>query len=193
MRDFWAQLCCCPALRESPRPFWEASLPKKNSVFLGLGSRARRPSLKKAPLETCHSRAQSLACRSRVRRNDRGRLRVARLFVVTRYTPMCTIKRSWECQPTAKRTHLERPPNDAAGPRVQPETAFFHRSRHGRDGRGRQGARDGAVSASRCVEALSRHRRASSPGDEVVGGFFFNFEAVRRCSRASSAQARRRY
>ena len=34
----------------------------------------------------------------------------------------------------------------------------------------------GAISASRCVEAPSRHRRDSCPSDEVVGGFFFGFE-----------------
>ena len=34
----------------------------------------------------------------------------------------------------------------------------------------------GAISASRCVEAPSRHRCDSSPGEEVVGGFFFDFE-----------------
>ena len=43
------------------------------------------------------------------------------------------------------------------------------------------------ISASHRVETPSRHRRASSPGEEVVGGFFFEFEAVRtafdgRCS-----------
>ena len=35
------------------------------------------------------------------------------------------------------------------------------------------------ISASRCVETPSRHRRDSCPSDEVVGGFFFEFEAVR--------------
>ena len=35
------------------------------------------------------------------------------------------------------------------------------------------------ISASRRVEAPSRSRRASPPGEEVVGGFFFDFEAVR--------------
>ena len=42
------------------------------------------------------------------------------------------------------------------------------------------------IPASRCVETPSRHRRDSFPSDEVVGGFFFDFEAV-RCS----AQAHR--
>ena len=36
-----------------------------------------------------------------------------------------------------------------------------------------------ADSASRRVEAPSRHRRDSSPGMMDVGGFFFEFEAVR--------------
>ena len=35
------------------------------------------------------------------------------------------------------------------------------------------------IAASRRVEAPSRHRRASSPGEEVVGGLFFDFEAIR--------------
>ena len=34
-------------------------------------------------------------------------------------------------------------------------------------------------SASRRVEAPSRHLHESSPGEEVVGGLFFDFEAVR--------------
>ena len=34
------------------------------------------------------------------------------------------------------------------------------------------------ISASRGAAAPSRHRRASSPGEEVVGDFFFDFEAV---------------
>ena len=41
------------------------------------------------------------------------------------------------------------------------------------------------ISASRHVETPSRHRRDSCPSDEVVGGFFFEFEAIRiepRCS-----------
>jgi hypothetical protein len=37
----------------------------------------------------------------------------------------------------------------------------------------------GMISASRRVEAPSLHSDASSPGDEVAGGFFFYFEAVR--------------
>ena len=39
--------------------------------------------------------------------------------------------------------------------------------------------KDGMISASRGAAAPSRHRRASSPGEEVVGGLFFEFEAVR--------------
>jgi pyrophosphate--fructose-6-phosphate 1-phosphotransferase len=34
----------------------------------------------------------------------------------------------------------------------------------------------GALAASCCVETHSRHRRDSCPSDEVVGGFFFEFE-----------------
>ena len=41
---------------------------------------------------------------------------------------------------------------------------------------------DGLISASRCVETPSRHRRASSPGEEVVGGLFFEFEPLRTTS-----------
>ena len=37
----------------------------------------------------------------------------------------------------------------------------------------------GADSASRGAAAPSRHRRASSPGEQAVGGLFFGFEAVR--------------
>ena len=44
-------------------------------------------------------------------------------------------------------------------------------------GKGEDGP--GTISASRRVEAPSRHRRASSPGEEVAGGLFFDFEGVR--------------
>ena len=47
----------------------------------------------------------------------------------------------------------------------------------------------GMISASRRVEAPSRHLHESSLGEEVVGGFFFEFEAVRtepRCSAQAS-------
>ena len=37
----------------------------------------------------------------------------------------------------------------------------------------------GTISASRVPAVPSRHRRASSPGEEVVGGLFFDVEAVR--------------
>ena len=46
------------------------------------------------------------------------------------------------------------------------------------------------ISASRCVEAPSRHRRASSLGMMEVGGFFFVFEAVRTESRDRDAPRR---
>ena len=55
---------------------------------------------------------------------------------------------------------------------------------------------ESAISASRRVEAPSRHRRDSFPGMMDVGGFFIEFEAVRtrpRCSAqvASGRRARR--
>ena len=37
----------------------------------------------------------------------------------------------------------------------------------------------GQISASRRSETISRHRRASSRGEQVVGRLFFDFEAVR--------------
>ena len=45
------------------------------------------------------------------------------------------------------------------------------------------------ISASRRVEVPSRHRCASSPGEQAVGGFFFDFEPIRT---ASVAATRRR-
>ena len=36
-----------------------------------------------------------------------------------------------------------------------------------------------ALAASRCVETPSRHRRDSFPSHNEVGGFFFDFEAIR--------------
>ena len=52
-------------------------------------------------------------------------------------------------------------------------------------------ARPGAISASRCVETPSRHRRDSCSSDEVVGGFFFEFEAIRTEPRCSAQVARK--
>jgi len=49
----------------------------------------------------------------------------------------------------------------------------------------------GALSASRGAAAPSRHRRASSPGEEVVGGLLFNFEAFRTEPRDRDAPRRR--
>ena len=54
---------------------------------------------------------------------------------------------------------------------------------------GNDSAIAGAISASRCVEAPSRHRRDSCPSDEVVGSLFFEFEAIsgpRRPAQSSS-------
>ena len=50
----------------------------------------------------------------------------------------------------------------------------------------------GASPASRCVEAPSRHRCASSPGMMDVGGFFFDFEAIRTESSDRDAPRRSR-
>ena len=49
---------------------------------------------------------------------------------------------------------------------------------------------DGAISASRGAVAPSRHRRDSCPSDEAVGGFFFDFGAVRTASRDRDAPRR---
>ena len=43
------------------------------------------------------------------------------------------------------------------------------------------------ISASRRVETPSRHRRASSPGEQAMGGLFFDFEAIRTKSRDHGA------
>ena len=50
--------------------------------------------------------------------------------------------------------------------------------------------RNGTISASRGAAAPSRHRRALSLGEEVVGGFFLDFEAVRTESRDRDAPRR---
>ena len=50
----------------------------------------------------------------------------------------------------------------------------------------------GTISASRGAAVPSRHRRASSPGEEVVGGFFFDFEAIRTESSDRDAPRRSR-
>ncbi len=46
------------------------------------------------------------------------------------------------------------------------------------------------ISVSRRVEAPSRHRRASSLGEEVAGGFFFEFEAIQTASSDRDAPRR---
>ena len=50
----------------------------------------------------------------------------------------------------------------------------------------------GMIPASRRVEAPSRHLHESSPGEEVVGGFFSDFEAVRTEPRCSAQASRAR-
>ena len=45
-------------------------------------------------------------------------------------------------------------------------------------------------SASRRVVVSSLHSNASSPGEEVVGGFFFEFEAIRTASSDRDAPRR---
>ena len=60
------------------------------------------------------------------------------------------------------------------------------------DGIGRWNDILSEISASRCVETPSRHRRDSCPSDEVVGGFFFEFEAIRTASRDRNAPRRYR-
>ena len=47
----------------------------------------------------------------------------------------------------------------------------------------------GAISASRGAAAPSRNRCASCPSDEVVGGFFFDFGAIRTVSSEYDAPA----
>ena len=47
------------------------------------------------------------------------------------------------------------------------------------------------ISASRGAAVPSRHRRAPSPGEEVVGGFFFDFEVIR--TESSDHDAPRRF
>jgi hypothetical protein len=49
---------------------------------------------------------------------------------------------------------------------------------------------DGAISASRGAAAPPRHRRDSSPGEQVVAGSFFEFEAVRTVSSEYDAPRR---
>ena len=49
----------------------------------------------------------------------------------------------------------------------------------------------GAISASRGAAVPSRHRRDSCPSDEVVGGFFFDFEPFRTVSMLRAGPARR--
>ena len=97
---------------------------KKFGVCLETGSRSSTTISEKGASGNGPQLSKKTCVRSGVRRNDRGRLRVARLFVATRYTPICTIKRGWESQHAAERTRLERPPNDAAVPRARPKAVI---------------------------------------------------------------------
>ena len=65
-------------------------------------------------------------------------------------------------------------PPQNAGPRRTNEDAFHE----GETFFGVYDGHSGAISASRGAAVPSRHRSASSPGEEVVGGFFFDFEAI---------------
>ena len=65
-------------------------------------------------------------------------------------------------------------PPQNAGPRHTNEDAFHE----GETFFGVYDGHSGAISASRGAAVPSRHRSASSPGEEVVGGFFFDFEAI---------------
>ena len=49
-------------------------------------------------------------------------------------------------------------------------------------------AKGGTISASRGAAVPSRHRRDSSPGEEVVGGLIFDFEPFLTASRPRFAQ-----
>ena len=61
---------------------------------------------------------------------------------------------------------------------------YFHRQGYGCPPAGvdknvlGEGGQKGAISASRRVEAPSRHRGDSLPSHDDVGGFFFEFEAI---------------
>ena len=61
-----------------------------------------------------------------------------------------------------------------AGPRRTNEDAFHE----GETFFGVYDGHSGAISASRGAAVPSRHRSDSRTSDEVVGGFFFDFEAI---------------
>ena len=65
------------------------------------------------------------------------------------------------------------PPSNA-GPRRTNEDAFHE----GETFFGVYDGHSGAISASRRVGVFSLHSNDSSPSDEVMGGLFFDFEAI---------------
>ena len=73
-------------------------------------------------------------------------------------------------------------PPPGAKPAKAPDTEKKHYSNNN-DGETMEALLEGLFSASRGAAGPSRHRRDSCPSDDVVGGFFCDFEAVRTVAR----------
>ena len=183
------------ALRESPRTPREACFPKKNRRASPRPPETSTASPKTGPLRNGPQIRQQQEKTSVRTGASTSLLRVASRFVCTENKEVKLIGPIGGCAarpsiPTPERR--QKAPQRCGRAANDVQSRVPRRSRHGRDGRGRQGTRHGAVSASSSAAVPSRHQCDSRRSDEVVGGLFFNFEAVRRCSPASSAPARRR-
>ncbi len=99
---------------------------KKTGVCLETGSRSSTTISEKGASGNGPQLSKKTCVRSGVRRNDRGRLRVARLFVETRHPPICTIKVAGRADPR-RRARISKGRQTTPPYCVQPKTAFFHR------------------------------------------------------------------
>ena len=147
----------------------------------------------------CCSPSAAKTCRqSRLLHSRRGR--VVAPSDACRLRSNAVVQRSDHPQPHARHAHPSGSPSplhwcgNSHGPHEDPQRhaqiytdaghAHVHNTRnlgprHDVAPRRRGHPRQGAISASRCVEAPSRRRRDSCPSHDDVGGFFFDFEAVR--------------
>ena len=158
----------------------------------------------------CCSPSAAKTCRqSRLLHSRRGR--VVAPSDACRLRSNAVVQRSDHPQPHARHAHPSGSPSplhwcgNSHGPHEDPQRhaqiytdaghAHVHNTRnlgprHDVAPRRRGHFGQGALAASRRVEARSRHRRDWCPSHDAVGGFFCDFEAVNAPRRSSTATTR---